>query len=128
MDREMTRKDVAQARLKAASEHVENAQHELERAISALGSLHWMDPEAQKLGTLRDRIHEAFYRLAPISHARAKACAKAELDREVEPGDDAPHKGCCPGRAVLVRGERPAATPKQIDELLSGALGGEKPR
>ena len=91
----MTRAEIAQARLKAASEHVEAAQHELERAISALGALAWMSGEQTKLGVLRDRIHEAFYRLSPISHARSKACAKAELDREVEPGDEDRHKGCC---------------------------------
>ena len=125
-----TRKEIAALRMKAASEHVENAQHELERAISALGAVQWMSGEQAKLGVLRDRIHEAWYRLAPISHVRAKACAKATLDREVEPGDEAPHRGCCPGHAVLVRGER-VASPKQIDELnelLDGALGGEKPR
>ena len=92
----MTRKEVAQARLRAAAEHVEAAQHELERAVSALGALNWMHPEQMKIGKLRDRIHEAFYRLSPRSYARSKSCDKADLDREVEGGDDNPHKGCCP--------------------------------
>lgn len=105
----MTRREIAEIRLKAASEHVENAQHELERAISALGSLQWMASEQAKVSTLRDRIHEAFYRIAPVSHIRAKACAKAELDREPEADDEEPHRGCCPGRAILVRAESPAA-------------------
>lgn len=100
----MTRKEIAAARMKAASEHVEAAQHELERAVSALAALKWMYPEQRKVEVLRDRIHEAFYRLAPLSHARAKACAKAELDREPEPGDEEPHKGCCVGY-------RPAVVP-----------------
>lgn len=102
----MTRAEIAQARLKAASEHVEAAQHELERAISALASLAWMHPEQLKVGVLRDRLHEMFYRLSPLSHARAKACSKAALDREPEAGDEEPHKGCCTGY-------RPAVTPSE---------------
>ena len=93
----MNREDVAQARLRAAAEHVEAAQHELERAVSALAALNWMLPEMEKVARLRDRLHEAFYRLSPISHVRAKACAKATLDREVGTGDENPHQGCCAG-------------------------------
>ena len=92
-----TRQDVARLRLIAAAEHVENAQHELERAASALASLNYMSSEQDKVQTLRDRLHETFYRLSPRSHAQAKACAKATLDRETEPGDENPHKGCCGG-------------------------------
>ena len=98
------RKSVAQARLRAAAEHVEAAQHELERAVSALASLQWMSPEQDKIARLRDRLHEAFYRLSLNSHARSKACAKAELDREVEAGDEEPHKGCCPAASPTVSG------------------------
>lgn len=95
----MTREEIAKIRLKAASEHVENAQHELERAISTLSSLNFMIPEMDKVARLRDRVHEAFYRIAPLSHVRAKACAKATLDRDPKPGDEDPHKGCCVGYA-----------------------------
>ena len=95
-----TRQDVARLRLIAAAEHVENAQHELERAASALASLNYMSSEQDKVQTLRDRLHETFYRLSPRSHAQAKACAKATLDRETEPGDENPHKGCCAGYAA----------------------------
>ena len=108
----MTRPEVAALRLRAAAEHVEAAQHELERAISALGALAWMHPEQKKIATLRDRLHEAFYRLSPISHAKSKACLKAELDREVEAGDEDPHKGCCPAqpRRLATAGD-PMVTP-----------------
>ena len=74
-----TRATVAQARLRAAAEHIENAQHELERAMSALGSLRMMHPEQQRVSALRDRLHAQFYRISAISHSRAKACAKEAL-------------------------------------------------
>ena len=89
------RQVVAQARLRAASEHIEAAQHELERAVSALVSLNWMQPEQIRVSKLRDRVHAMFYRLSAFSYARAKACAKATLDREVEAGDEDGHRGCC---------------------------------
>lgn len=114
----MTREQVAQLRIKAAAEHVENAQHELERAVSALAALNFMSPEMDKVSRLRDRLHEAWYRLAPLSHVRAKACAKASLDREVEAGDEDPHRGCCPAGPRFAKGGI---------RVFSGAPGGPGP-
>ena len=98
------RQVVAQARLRAASEHIEAAQHELERAVSALVSLNWMQPEQIRVSKLRDRVHAMFYRLSAFSYARAKACAKATLDREVEAGDEDGHRAAgTPGAGATSR-------------------------
>lgn len=90
------RKAAAQERIRAATIHIENAQHELERACSALASLCWMQPEQTRVSKLADRIKAQFYRLSQFSHARVKACAKAELDHEPTVDEHA-HKGCCRG-------------------------------
>lgn len=88
------RRAAAQERIRAATQHIENAQHELDRACQALSSLCWMQPELDRVGKLRDRIKAQFYRLSAFSHARVKACAKAELDHEPT-ADEHAHKGCC---------------------------------
>lgn len=88
------RKAAAQERIRAATEHIEKAQQELDRACQALSSLCWMQPELDRVGKLRERIKEQFYRLSKFSHTRVKAAAKAELDHEPS-ADEHAHKGCC---------------------------------
>lgn len=91
-----TRKQAAQERIRAATIHIENAQHELERACQALSALNHMHPEQQRVSKLVDKVKAQFYRLSAHSYARVKATAKAELDHEPHAGEHA-HSGCCPG-------------------------------
>ena len=95
----MDRKEAAQERIRAATEHIENAQHELERACSALSSLNWMHGEQLRVGKLAEKVKAQFYRLVSHSYARVKVAAKAELDREPE-ADEHAHRGCCAGRRI----------------------------
>lgn len=89
---------VGEARVRAALDHVQQAQVELSRAMADLSSVIGYIPEGDALSKLYDRVRSVWYRIdAKLKSGPTKRYPEINrLDRAPEPGEaDDPHaRGC----------------------------------
>lgn len=74
----MSASATAQLRIQNALKHIQNAQAEMDRAMSELSTLRCVGPTWSKGSKLRDAIHSYWYRVRGLPEGRAPITTDSE--------------------------------------------------
>lgn len=92
---QLSHREAGELRIRAALEHIEEAQIEIGRAIADLSAVRGFVREGERLQKLYDRIRAEWDRVTYAKKPRGADETYRELDRETQQHDENPHYHGC---------------------------------